>query len=103
MRTLVLLLALYVTFDFGSPFLPGAFAFDPDESVDAISQLSFSAEAEVPPLVQNTAAWREDDLPEGAPALRRLVMPRVMPVMIRRVSSTASHRDAPSPADEHQL
>jgi hypothetical protein len=101
MRALVLVLALYVTSDFGSSSLPGAFAFDPDESVEAVSPVSFSSEAEAPASLQTTAAWRVNDLPEDAPVLRGLVS-RVRPVVIWTVYSTASRRDAPAPADDHQ-
>ena len=34
MRFLVLVLVLYFAFDVVDPFLPGAFSFDPDESVE---------------------------------------------------------------------
>lgn len=101
MRILALVLALYVTSDFGSSSLPGAFAFDPDESVEAISQVSLSSEAEAPAFPPSTAAWQVADLAEDAPVLRRLVPPRVRPVVIRTADSTASHRDAPAPADDH--
>lgn len=33
-RCLIVLLSLYVTLDFANPFMPGAFNFDPGESVD---------------------------------------------------------------------
>lgn len=33
-RRLTLLLALYVTLDLANPWMPGAFVFDPDGSVD---------------------------------------------------------------------
>lgn len=102
MRILALLVALYVTSDFGSSSLPGAFAFDPDESVEAISQVSLSSETESPAFPQNTAAWRVDDLVEDAPVLRPLVPPRVRPAVIQTVYSTASHRGAPAPADDDQ-
>jgi hypothetical protein len=101
MRILALLLALYITWDFGSSSLPGAFAFDPDESVEAISPVNFSSEVEAPASPQHATAWGVNDLPEDAPVLRRLV-PRVRPVVIWTVYSTASHRDAPAPADDHQ-
>jgi hypothetical protein len=35
-RRLVLLLGLYVTLDLANPFMPGAFNFNPDESVDGV-------------------------------------------------------------------
>jgi hypothetical protein len=102
MRTLALLLALYITSDFGSACLPGAFAFDPDESVEAIAKVSFSSEA--PPSVQNAGAWGVDDRLGDARPLRQLVRPRARLVVIQTVHSTTSHRDAPSPADDdHQL
>ena len=100
---LALVLLLYVTSDFGSSSLPGAFAFDPDESVEAISQLSLSSEAEAPASPQNTAPWRVNDLPEDA-RVRGVVPPRVRSGGIRTAYATASHRDAPSLADDdHQL
>jgi hypothetical protein len=36
-RLLVLAFFAYVALDFGCPMVPGAFSFDPDESVDAVS------------------------------------------------------------------
>lgn len=35
-RCLLLALFAYVLLDLGCPFVPGAFSFDPDESVDAV-------------------------------------------------------------------
>ena len=100
---LALVLALYITSDFGSSSLPGAFAFDPDESVEAISQVSLSPEAEAPASPQNTAPWRMN-LSEEARGLHGVVPPRVRSGVIRTAHATASHRDAPSPVDDdHQL
>lgn len=36
-RYLVLLIALYVSMDFANPWMPGAFVFDPNESVAGLS------------------------------------------------------------------
>jgi hypothetical protein len=36
-RRLTLLIGLYVCLDFASPFIPGAFSFNPDESVEGVS------------------------------------------------------------------
>jgi hypothetical protein len=35
-RRLTLLIAFYITLDFGSPFIAGAFTFNADESVDGV-------------------------------------------------------------------
>jgi hypothetical protein len=35
-RRLALLIALYITLDFASPFIAGAFTFNADESVDGV-------------------------------------------------------------------
>jgi hypothetical protein len=35
-RRLILLVAFYITLDFGSPFIAGAFTFNADESVDGV-------------------------------------------------------------------
>jgi hypothetical protein len=35
-RRLILLLTVYVSLDLSSPFIPGAFNFNPDESVDGV-------------------------------------------------------------------
>jgi hypothetical protein len=37
-RRLTLLFALYVALDLSSPFVPGAFNFNPDESIDGVSR-----------------------------------------------------------------
>lgn len=100
-RILTLLLALYVMLDFGSPSLPGAFAFDPDDSVDAVSRVSDSAEAVVPPSTRDTAVWRGAAFLEDAPLPRPLVRPRVRPVVIRGACSSAPCRDHSAPADDH--
>lgn len=35
-RRLILLLGLYVSLDLANPFMPGAFNFNPDDSVDGV-------------------------------------------------------------------
>ena len=37
-RSLTLLFLLYVSLDLSNPFMPGAFNFDPDESVDGVAR-----------------------------------------------------------------
>lgn len=100
MRTLALVLALYVTVDLGSPFLPGMFAFDPDESVEALPRVGVSSEA--PLAVQHAGAWRVDVLPADAPVLRRLVRPRVRPVGVRIAHPRPASSDLSSPADDDE-
>lgn len=99
-RILTLLLALYVTLDFGSASLPGAFAFDPDESVDAVSGASDSVKA-VGPLTTDATGWRRDDVLEHVPTPRSLVRPRVRPIVARTVCSAPPRVDPPPPGDDH--
>jgi hypothetical protein len=100
-RILTLLLTLYVMLDFGSASLPGAFAFDPDDSVDAVSRASDSAEAVAAPLTRDTAGWRGAELREDPSVPRLLVRPRIRPVVIRGACSSAPCRDRSAPPDDH--
>jgi len=100
-RTLTLLLALYVMLDFGSASLPGRFAFDPDDSVDAVSRASDWAEAVVPLLMKDTAGWWGHDVLEDTPVPRPVVRPRVRPVVMQSACSSAPCRDHSSPGDDH--
>jgi hypothetical protein len=50
-RSLVLVVAVYVSLDVTNPFMPGVFTFDPEESVE-----SLHAERGRPPLVVLAAA-----------------------------------------------
>jgi len=50
-RVLILALLVYVTLDLSIPAMPGAFGFDPDDSVESVYQTRAraAAEAAIPP------------------------------------------------------
>jgi hypothetical protein len=68
-RRLLLAVLTYVTLDLSTPFVPGAFNFDPDDCVDGIHRASSSAQ-------QRADA---SALPARSPVVR-LVLPSPSPV-----------------------
>jgi hypothetical protein len=48
-RRLTLLFVMYVALDLSSPFVPGAFNFNPDESVEAVSRRRDASARRLPP------------------------------------------------------
>ena len=52
-RCLLLVFLAYILLDLGSPFVPGAFTFDPADSVDAVS----AARARLAALPRIAPAW----------------------------------------------
>jgi hypothetical protein len=68
-RPLVLAIALYVGLDLTNPFMPGAFHFDPEESVEGISteRIWKVAVALAAPVVRRV---ERENLPPASPHLR---------------------------------
>ncbi len=75
----MLLLVVYVCLDLSSPLWPGAFTFDPDDSVDGLrSDLSGQ---DVAPPVSEPAAGRHPTAGRLLPQVKRL--PRIVAVPVR--------------------
>lgn len=100
MRAAVLFLAFYILFDLGNPFVPGAFNFDPDASIEAAAQGTWVPEATAAPLTQDTTSWSRRDPKADVTRPSRVRRPRVTPVASRRVFPRASSLAAPSPAED---
>ena len=100
-RILVLVLALYVTLDFGTPLSAGAFEFDPDDSVDAVSVVRDSADAGILPLIKVTAGRRQEDLLDHVRLLRPAARPAARPVLVRRVCPSPPCQGHLPPGDDH--
>jgi hypothetical protein len=70
-RRLILLLGLYVSLDLANPFMPGAFNFSADDSVDGV-QLHYEvfrsrlAVISTPPSIRDTAVKRRVITPQPA-------------------------------------
>ena len=63
-RVLIVALLVYVTLDLSIPAMPGAFGFDPDDSVESVYQTRARAASEaVIPLASGTAAFVLSQLP----------------------------------------
>jgi hypothetical protein len=73
-KRLTLLVLLYVTLDLSNPFIPGAFSFNPDESVDGIDLRDPRG-----PRVSATSAH--------SPAVR-LVAHKAPPAVVQRARET---------------
>lgn len=77
MRCAVLLVAVYLTVDVATPLLPGAFRFDPRESVDATGRAGLPAVTPAPAtraervLVEPEGGLRPPSLRSVGPAVAR--------------------------------
>jgi hypothetical protein len=96
-RSLVLAIAMYVALDLTNPFIPGAFHFDPEESVEGIStERSWKAAVVFPaPIVPRV------ERAKPLPASPRLRDPRARQ---RSVEPGPAHVRDPEPpplSDEH--
>ena len=101
-RILVALVMLYVGVDFSTPMLPGAFSFDPDDSVDG----SYAGQTrqdvtEQSPRDAASTARALDPRPVGVVAAKspRLVRVAGPPTHVSR--SHLDGRATPAPDDDH--
>lgn len=92
-RLLVVLVLAYVSLDLSSPWVPGAFTFDPDESVDAAFARPRMAASGMPQVVTPAS------MPAPAPRTPRVV-PRSEVVARPLVEWVADLRRAHSVAVE---
>ena len=98
-RRLILLLGLYVSLDLANPFMPGAFNFNPDDSVDGV-RLHYEvfrsrlAVIPTPPSIRDAALKRPVVTPQPAepPAVSEWF------VDLRQRQSSSSE---PPPVDDH--
>jgi hypothetical protein len=82
-RPLILAIALYVGLDLANPFMPGAFHFDPEESVEGIS---------------TERSWRTA-VAVAAPIVPRIEREKPLPASAHLRDPRARHRAAaPGPA-----
>ncbi len=99
-KRLTLLVLLYVTVDLSSPFIPGAFSFNPDESVDGID-----VRDERTPRVSVTSAHSLAVRPVAHKALPAVVQrARVIRVLERFVDMRQTHgasADPQPPTEDH--
>jgi hypothetical protein len=98
-RHLVLLLGLYVSLDLANPLMPGAFNFNPDDSVDGVCVhcevfRSRLAAISTPPSIRDAALKRPIVTPQPAdpPAVSDWL------VDLRQRQSSSSE---PSPTEDH--
>ena len=101
-RRFVLVVLVYVSLDLGNCWMPGAFNFDPDASVDGIPTRSIrtaasSAVTSAPPL----AVAATPSAPAERAAVRREPVrePRDWATLPRRAQHTSL--DAPPPPEAH--
>jgi hypothetical protein len=98
-RRLILLLGLYVSLDLTNPFMPGAFTFNPDDSVDGVCLhyevfRSRLAAIPAPPSIRDAAMKRPVVTPQPAdpPAVSEWF------VDLRQRQSSSSE---PPPTEDH--
>src|SRR5260370_8252541 len=97
-RVLIVALLVYVTLDLSIPAMPGAFGFDPDDSVESVYQTRAraAAEAAIPPA-SGAAVFVLSELPPYTGRLR----PPVGPAPERSPPSPPSSPSAPPPPPPH--
>ncbi len=99
-RHLILLLVLYVSLDLANPFMPGAFSFNPDDSVDAVRLhhevfRSRLAAISTPPSIRDAALKRPVIAPQ--PAEPRAVSGCFVDLRQRQSASS----DPPAATEDH--
>lgn len=101
MQAVALLVALYVFLDFSVPFIPGAFDFDPDESVEALVKHADARGVLSMPSTQAPvwSSWEQDEKPRF-PVMHGLAPQSSRTFGLRRVPRLSSS-DPPSPTDDH--
>jgi hypothetical protein len=100
MRAVILFLAFYILFDLANPFVPGAFNFDPDASIEAAAEGTSPGEAMAAPLTQDTTSWSHHDPKANVTRLSRLSRPRITPVASRSVLPRVASLGAPSSTED---
>jgi hypothetical protein len=101
-RCLVLLIALYVSMDLSNPWMPGAFVFDADDSVDGLSARRDEARVTDVGRAGAHLARRHRLAPIGLTSLRQA--PPVRPRSVWGGAPRRAHAPSPDPApsgDDH--
>lgn len=90
---LTLVFTVYLCLDFSSPFVPGAFVFDADQSVDGVVMHGLGVGR--PPVVTPfTGAIRVVEVSSDRPTLPRIVIPTEWVVVLREAQSRSSARSS---------
>ena len=100
-RHMTMAILLYVTLDLSSPFVPGAFNFDPDECVEGIQRASSPQELALSTIPARLPVTR---LVVSAPSLVRPVAGGCHTVLEWLVDSredTRASGDPPPPSEDH--
>jgi hypothetical protein len=100
MRAAVLFLAFYIVFDIANPFVPGAFNFDPDTSIEATAEVTSVTQAPAAPLTRDMTAWSHQVPKADVTRPSRLLQPRITPVKNRSVFPRVSSLATPSSTDD---
>ena len=101
MRVAALLIALYVILDVAAPFVPGAFDFDPDDSVEALVNDVTSVMIAPAPFAW-PPAWTGEPEARRPESLFRAAVPRPFrPFTPRRVGLALASTAPPSSPEDH--
>ena len=100
MRAVALLVALYLALDFSTPLIPGAFTFNPDESVEVVADSGYGAAVAVLAAMPDvTPSWHEHSGTD-MPILRLAARPLFTPIVVTRLLALrADPEPSPSPDD----
>jgi hypothetical protein len=100
-RRTVLAFLLYVSLDLGSPFIPGAFSFDPDECVEGVGcPRSALDRADATAPMSRSPVVRLAPSASPARAVGRSAQP-VLAWLVDVREGTRASGDPPSPVDDH--
>jgi hypothetical protein len=92
---LTLVFTVYLCLDFSSPFVPGAFVFDADQSVDGVVLPGLDVGLDGPPVVAPfTGAIRVVEVSSDRPAQPRIAGPTEWVVVLREAQSCSSDRSS---------
>ena len=97
---LSLFVATYLCLDFADPFMPGAYEFDPDQSVDGVSPSSDDARQESLPVAATPPrSGRMAEVPLANPRHTAIFFPIEWAIVLRQAHPPSS--DPPSLSEDH--
>jgi hypothetical protein len=96
-RCAVLLVAVYLAVDVATPLLPGAFRFDPRQSVEAAGRTGLPVVTPAPAVRSDRRPPAREDDPHP-PALRSGLAPAVL--LLPRVVHPFDRESSSSPSDD---
>lgn len=99
LRGLILLVAIYVTLDLANPFMPGAFEFDADRSVEATRRQP--ADPGMRPALPETEAPATSTSPRQVRPERPVGPPPAVAWLSDLRARHGGPADPPSPSDDH--